>query len=116
MKVLKFGGTSLADAAQIKKVCDIILSDPERRIVVVSAPGKRSDNDVKVTDLLIAAAQACLSGQSGKEEMEAVIERFADIVNGRGDGLAADVNDGLAVQRVLDGAVLAAEQGIRVVI
>ena len=84
MKVSKFGGTSLADAAQIKKVCDIVISDPDRRIVVVSAPGKRFDADVKVTDLLIATAQACLSGQGGKDEMETVIARFAEIVDGLG--------------------------------
>ena len=82
MKVSKFGGSSLADAAQIKKVCDIILSDPERRIIVVSAPGKRSDDDIKVTDLLIATAEACLSGKDGKAEMEVVITRFADIADG----------------------------------
>jgi aspartate kinase len=62
MKVCKFGGTSLADAGQVGKVCDIVLSDPERRIVVVSAPGKRSKKDVKVTDLLIAAAEHRLAG------------------------------------------------------
>ena len=84
MKVSKFGGTSLADATQIKKVCDIVISDPDRRIVVVSAPGKRFDADIKVTDLLIATAQACLSGQDGKNEMEAVIGRFAEIVDGLG--------------------------------
>ena len=81
MKVAKFGGTSLADATQIKKVCDIVLADPERRIVVVSAPGKRSDNDKKVTDLLIATAQACLNGQDGRAEMAAVVDRFSGIVN-----------------------------------
>ena len=56
MKVVKFGGSSLADAAQIKKVCDIVLSDPSRKIMVVSAPGKRFDADTKVTDMLIALA------------------------------------------------------------
>ena len=84
MKVAKFGGSSLADASQIKKVCDIILSDPDRRIIVVSAPGKRFDDDIKVTDLLIATAQAALSGQDGKAEMEAVITRYADIADGLG--------------------------------
>lgn len=53
-KVVKFGGTSLADASQMKKVCDIIKSDKERRYVVPSAPGKRFKDDIKVTDLLIA--------------------------------------------------------------
>ena len=46
MKIAKFGGSSLADAFQIKKVCDIILSDPDRRIIVVSAPGKRNKEDI----------------------------------------------------------------------
>ena len=84
MKVAKFGGSSLANAAQIKKVCNIILSDADRRVIVVSAPGKRFEGDIKVTDLLIATAQAVLSGKDGKTEIEAVIERFADIVDGLG--------------------------------
>ena len=57
MKVAKFGGSSLADAAHIKQVCSIILSDKARRLVVVSAPGKRFDNDTKVTDMLISLAE-----------------------------------------------------------
>ena len=61
MKIAKFGGSSLADAFQIKKVCDIVLSDPDRKIIVVSAPGKRTKDDIKVTDLLIAVAKASLS-------------------------------------------------------
>ena len=65
MKVIKFGGSSLADAVQIRKVCDIIISDPERRIVVVSAPGKGVNDPVKVTDMLISAANAAL--ESGTE-------------------------------------------------
>jgi len=84
MKVVKFGGTSLADAAQIKKVCDVVLADPERRIVVVSAPGKRYDADTKVTDMLIAVANACLAGKDGKKEMEAVIARFTEIAKDLG--------------------------------
>ena len=84
MKVAKFGGSSLADAAKIKKVCDIILSDPERRIIVVSAPGKRTAGDIKVTDLLIIAAEAVLSGGDGKAEMETVIARYSEITDGLG--------------------------------
>ena len=42
MKVAKFGGSSLADAFQIRKVCDIVFADPDRKIIVVSAPGKRN--------------------------------------------------------------------------
>jgi aspartate kinase len=58
MKVVKFGGTSVASAAQIKKVADIVAADSDRRVVVVSAPGKRNRRDTKVTDLLIALARA----------------------------------------------------------
>lgn len=52
LKVAKFGGTSMADASQLKKVRDIINSDEERRFIVVSAPGKRFKEDNKITDLL----------------------------------------------------------------
>lgn len=52
VKVLKFGGSSVADAGQLRKIKAIIESDPERRYVVVSAPGKRNSSDSKVTDLL----------------------------------------------------------------
>ena len=79
MKVIKFGGSSLADAKQIKKVCSIILSDSQRRIVVVSAPGKRYDADTKVTDLLIRLAMACLDGWGRYAALVAVLERYAVI-------------------------------------
>lgn len=79
MKVAKFGGTSLASAEQIKKICAIITDDSQRRLVVVSAPGKRSADDTKVTDLLIEAARARLTGQDGAAEIENVIDRYRDI-------------------------------------
>ena len=52
LKVTKFGGSSMADAGQYRKVRDIVLADPERRVVVVSAAGKRDKQDHKITDLL----------------------------------------------------------------
>ena len=52
LKVTKFGGSSMADAKQYRKVRDIILADPERRVVIVSAAGKRDSSDHKLTDLL----------------------------------------------------------------
>lgn len=52
MKVVKFGGSSMADAGQYRKVRDILLADPERKIVIVSAAGKRNPGDHKLTDLL----------------------------------------------------------------
>ena len=51
--VAKFGGTSVADASQFRRIRDIVLDGPERRFIVVSAPGKRFPEDRKVTDLLL---------------------------------------------------------------
>jgi aspartate kinase len=80
MKVVKFGGSSCASADQIKKVCDIILSDPLRKVAVVSAPGKRSPSDIKVTDLLIACADAFFERGDAELEMELVVKRYGDII------------------------------------
>lgn len=88
MKVCKFGGSSLADAEAVGKVCDIIMSDPARRIVVVSAPGKRHPKDAKVTDMLIACAERVLAGQQAEQELQKVIGRFSEIE--RELGLSAD--------------------------
>ncbi len=79
MKVCKFGGSSVANATQIQKVIDIIRSDPERRIVVVSAPGKRDKDDTKVTDLLIECARRGLDGNDTDTAVEAVVARFRSI-------------------------------------
>lgn len=79
MKVCKFGGSSLANAAQLNKVMDIVLADPARRIVVVSAPGKRHSQDTKVTDLLIALADTALKGENTDRQFGAVVERYAEM-------------------------------------
>ncbi|MBA9026613.1 aspartate kinase [Peribacillus huizhouensis] len=79
MKVVKFGGSSLASGEQLKKVFDIVISDSERKIVVVSAPGKRNFEDIKVTDLLIACAEARLSGEDAMDLLEMVVNRYAEI-------------------------------------
>ena len=86
MKVCKFGGSSLADAKQLTKVIDIVLADPQRRMVVVSAPGKRNKADTKVTDLLIALAQAALDGTDVAEPRRAVLARYASIAEDLGLG------------------------------
>ena len=65
IKVVKFGGSSLADATQFKKVADIILSDKLRRYVVPSAPGKRFKDDTKVTDMLYACYDLAESDNEG---------------------------------------------------
>ena len=80
MKVAKFGDSSLANANQIKKVLDIILSDNERRIIVVSAPGKRLKEDTKVTDLLIILADSILLGNDGNHELKIIMERFKSLI------------------------------------
>ena len=79
LKVSKFGGSSLASAVQVSQVCDIITADPKRRVIVVSAPGKRHSQDIKVTDLLIAAASQRLAGKLGASECAEVIERYRSI-------------------------------------
>ncbi len=79
MKVCKFGGTSLANAKQVAKVCDIVQADPARRIVVVSAPGKRNSSDIKITDLLIKCAENKLAGKPVDKEVNLFIERYAEI-------------------------------------
>lgn len=82
MKVLKFGGTSMATAEQIKKVYDIIVSDPDRRLVVVSAPGKRYEDDVKITDLLIKYANKISLNQLAEEEKQLILQRYLEIAQG----------------------------------
>ena len=79
MKVCKFGGASLANAAQLNKGIDIVLADPARRIVVVSAPGKRDKNDTKVTDLLIALAKTALDGKKTDAALAEVVARYAEM-------------------------------------
>lgn len=79
MKVCKFGGSSVADSRQVTKIVDIVLSDPDRKIVVVSAPGKRDKTDTKVTDMLIQCAEEVLAGKSPEKTLKAIVERYAEI-------------------------------------
>ncbi|MEQ2525438.1 aspartate kinase [Robertmurraya yapensis] len=81
MKVVKFGGSSLATAAQFEKVLNIVVSDPARKFVVVSAPGKRFVQDIKVTDLLIECAEKTINGENNHELIEAVLERYRNIAD-----------------------------------
>lgn len=93
MKVCKFGGSSVADDVQVAKICDIVTADPERRVVVVSAPGKREKGDTKVTDLLIECAGRCLAGKDPTEVLDAIVERYAVIQRGLGinDDIVAEI-------------------------
>ena len=101
MKVCKFGGSSVASAAQIRKVIDIVRADPARRIVVVSAPGKRDKDDTKVTDLLIECARRGIDGNDVDSAVAAVVERFRSIQRDLGlpEALLEEIRDDL-VRRV----------------
>lgn len=94
VKVCKFGGTSMASVASITQVKDIILSDPARKFVVVSAPGKRFGDDIKVTDLLLEAyREKCEFGSCGNA-FELIRDRFV--------GLCRDFDLDLDIDRYLD--------------
>lgn len=80
MKITKFGGSSLANAKQIKKVFAIVKADPDRKVVVVSAPGKRFSADTKITDNLIKLAEQVRDGQDTDHLLAAIEERYMDII------------------------------------
>lgn len=81
-KVVKFGGSSLASAEQFKKVGDIIRSDKERKFVVPSAPGKRFDDDTKVTDMLYECYALADDGKDFKGMLNAIKDRYQEIIDG----------------------------------
>lgn len=82
MITCKFGGTSLADAANIRRVADIIRSNPERRFVIVSAPGKRFPQDIKITDHLYR-----FQASGDPEDFKPIEERFSQIMEELGVSL-----------------------------
>ena len=79
MKVVKFGGSSMADANQYRKVRDILLADPERRVVVVSAAGKRNSQDHKITDLLYLCHAHTQYGVDCSNIFEMIRSRYLEI-------------------------------------
>ena len=81
MKVVKFGGSSLASAGQLEKVLNIVKSDKERRFVVVSAPGKRNAEDTKVTDALIKYYRDYVAGNDISASQSWIIDRYAAMVS-----------------------------------
>lgn len=81
-KVVKFGGSSLANADQFKKVGNIIRSDEARRYVVPSAPGKRFGSDTKVTDMLYHCYETAVSGEDFSDQLDAIKERYQEIIDG----------------------------------
>ena len=82
IKVVKFGGSSLASAEQFRKVADIIHAEDARRYVVPSAPGKRFSADTKVTDMLYACYDLAAKGKEGFDEaFEKIKERYLSIID-----------------------------------
>ena len=90
MKVVKFGGSSMADAGQYRKVRDILLADPERRVVVVSAAGKRFGSDHKLTDLLYLCYAHVQYGVDCSSIFDMIASRYLDIRDELGLDLALE--------------------------
>ena len=82
MKVVKFGGSSLANAEQFKKVASIVLADKTRRYVIPSAPGRRFNGDIKVTDLLYRMASEAQHGEDFSETLAQIKDRYNEIIEG----------------------------------
>lgn len=89
-KVVKFGGSSLANAEQFKKAGEIVRADKSRRYVVPSAPGKRGEKDIKVTDLLYRCYALAENGESFAEQLKEVKERYEEIITGLSLALSLD--------------------------
>ena len=84
MKVCKFGGSSMASGETIKKVADIIRSDERRKYIVVSAPGKRFKEDIKITDSLLNAYAECKKGKKLSSLLQPIFDRFNGIAKDLG--------------------------------
>ncbi|MBR2311472.1 MAG: aspartate kinase [Oscillospiraceae bacterium] len=79
LKVAKFGGSSMADAGQFRKVKDILMADPGRRVVVVSAAGKRFSDDHKLTDLLYLCHAHVQYGVACDPVFDMITSRYLEI-------------------------------------
>lgn len=100
IKVVKFGGSSLADAVQFGKVRDIVLGEASRRYVVPSAPGKRFSEDIKVTDMLYECWDKASVHQDFTEKLKEVQSRYEDIIRDLGLSLSLE-NEFLTIRNNL---------------
>ncbi|MBE5846064.1 MAG: aspartate kinase [Lachnospiraceae bacterium] len=89
-KAVKFGGSSLASAEQFVKVGNIIKSDDSRRYVIPSAPGKRSSDDEKVTDMLYDCYEKASNGKKFDARLKQIKLRYKEIIQGLGLSLSLD--------------------------
>lgn len=90
IKIVKFGGSSLASAEQFKKVGAIIRADQDRKYVVPSAPGKRNSTDTKVTDMLYATYAYAEQGNDFSKALKAIEARYNEIIEGLGLDLSLE--------------------------
>ena len=91
-KVVKFGGSSLADANQFRKVADIIKSDSKRIYVVPSAPGKRFSDDIKITDMLYKCCELAGSGVDFSEDFQIIKDRYNGIISDLGIDMVRELD------------------------
>lgn len=82
-KVVKFGGSSLASAAQFQKAGEIIRSEKSRKYVIPSAPGKRNSRDTKITDMLYLCYDKAEKGLDYSEEWKFITSRYQEIIDGQ---------------------------------
>ena len=104
IKVVKFGGSSLASAEQFAKVGEIIRSDTDRRYVVPSAPGKRNDKDTKVTDMLYECDALHAAGEDIRIPFNKIKERYNTIINGLGLKLSLEEEYKIIEKNIKEGA------------
>ena len=100
MKVTKFGGSSMADAGQYRKIRDILQADPERRVVVVSAAGKRNKSDHKITDLLYLCYAHTQYGVDCSGVFEMIASRYLEIRDELGVKLDLETEFAALKQRI----------------
>lgn len=94
IKTVKFGGSSLADAAQFRRVAEIVRADSARRYVIASAPGKRTPDDIKVTDMLYRCYEMARAREDITDYFAKIAERYNAII--RDLGLNYDITGELA--------------------
>lgn len=100
----KFGGSSLADAHQMQKVAQIVKADARRRFIVPSAPGKRSDQDTKITDLLYLCHELARQKMDITDPFSKIETRFVDLV--------AELGVSIDIKGLLDGVRQDIEKGV----
>ncbi|MBR3838063.1 MAG: aspartate kinase [Clostridia bacterium] len=104
LKVIKFGGTSLASAQQFQKVAAIVRADKSRRYVVASAPGKRFSEDIKVTDLLLTCHRLAKEGENFDVPFNQIKARFEEIIADLGLSLSLEDEFTAFYRRIVKGA------------